>query len=164
MSDNPFVILFVCTGNTCRSPMAMAALRVLLEKERPGKFEVISAGTSSVTGWSATEHAVEAVKLWKGNLSDHIAQPFSPQLAEHSDMILAMTTRHVNEILSLAPGSKDKVYLFKNFPDPDVVGDGVDDPIGMALDRYNETFLEIGEFLGKHLPEIVKRIDAKHDA
>ncbi len=162
--DSPYVILFVCTGNTCRSPMAMAALRVLLEKERPGQTEVISAGTSAVVGWEATDYAVEAVKMWGGELRHHIAQPFTPELAAGTDLIFGMTGGHVSEILSLSPESADKTYLFKIFPETDRVGEGVDDPIGQTLDRYNETFLEIGEFLGKHLPEIVKRIDAKQNA
>jgi protein-tyrosine phosphatase len=144
--------------------MAMAALRVLLAKQRPGQFEVISAGTSAMSGYPATEYAAEAVKTWDGDLSDHIAQPFTAELAERADLIFGMTPGHVSEILYISPESKDKTFLFKNFPDPAAYGEGVEDPIGQSLDRYNETFLEIGEFLGKHLQEIVKRIDAKQDA
>jgi L-threonylcarbamoyladenylate synthase len=162
--DKLYVILFVCTGNTCRSPMAEAALRVLLSKERRGQFEVVSAGTSAVVGWPAADHAAEAVKVWDGDLSGHVAQPFTRELAQRADLILAMTSGHVSEILHISPECKEKAYLFKNFPDNSPVGEGVEDPIGQSLNIYNETFLEIGEFLGKHLPEIVKRIDAKRDA
>jgi len=59
-----YVILFVCTGNTCRSPMAEGALRTLLEKKRPDKFEVISAGTAAASGFPATIFAIEAAKIW----------------------------------------------------------------------------------------------------
>jgi protein-tyrosine phosphatase len=155
----PFVILFVCTGNTCRSPMAEAALRVLLEKERPDKFEVISAGTGAAIGFPATMYATEAVRVWNGDLSHHKSQQLSRSLVDRAHLILAMTAEHLREILKWAPGAKDRAYLFKNFPDTSPRGEAVEDPIGQSLDRYNETFLEIGEYLGKHLPRIVQLID-----
>ena len=160
MAD-PFVILFVCTGNTCRSPMAEAALRELLKKQRPGTFEIMSAGTNAATGFPATMYAAEVVKMWNADLSKHQSQQLKRSLIDNADLIFGMTSEHVKEILRLAPGARDKIYLFKNFPDHSPHGDGVDDPIGQALDRYNETFLEIGEYLGKHLPLIVQMIDEK---
>jgi protein-tyrosine phosphatase len=155
----PFVILFVCTGNTCRSPMAEAALKVLLGKERPGKFEVISAGTGAAIGFPATMYASEAVKMWHGDLSRHKSQQLKRSLVDGADLIFAMTSEHLREILKWAPAAKDKTYLFKNFPDRNPRGEPVEDPIGQALERYNETFLEIGEYLGKHLSRIVQLID-----
>lgn len=160
----PFTILFVCTGNTCRSPMAEAALRVLLEKERPGQFRVISAGITAPTGFPATKYAAEAVKLWNGDLGDHSSQPMTRALADTVDLILGMSPEHVREILRLAPGVIDKTYLLKNFPTHELDGEGVDDPIGLSIDRYNQTFLEIGEVLGEHLAEFVRRIDAHRAA
>lgn len=161
MAD-PFVILFVCTGNTCRSPMASAALRVLLEKERPGRYEVISAGTGATNGFPATMYANEAVKIWHGDLSGHKSQQLSRSLVDRANLILAMTPEHYRDILKWAPSAKNKTYLFKNFPDPSPRGEPVDDPIGQSLERYNETFLEIGEYLGKHLSQIVQSIDEHH--
>jgi len=158
-----FTILFVCTGNTCRSPMAEGALRVLLEKERPGKFEVVSAGTSAATGFPATHYATEAARLWDADISEHESQPLTPSLIGRADLILAMTPRHLVEIFRLDSSARDKAFLLKNFPERDEDGEGVDDPIGQSLDRYNATFLEIGEYLGRHLAEIVKRIDEHSD-
>lgn len=154
-----YTILFVCTGNTCRSPMAEAALRVLLEKERPGKFKVISAGITAPTGFPATKFAAEAVKLWDGTLRDHSSQPMTRALAETVDLIIGMSPEHVREILRLSPAAVEKTYLLKNFPQSGTEGEGVDDPIGLSPDRYNQTFLEIGEVLGEHLPEFIRRID-----
>lgn len=160
MSD-PFVIMFVCTGNTCRSPMAEAALKVLLEKERPEAFHVMSSGTSAASGFPATTFAVEAALIWDADLSEHESQPLTEELVERADLILGMTQRHVEEVVRLNSGSPGKVFLFKNFPDTSLQGDGVDDPIGAPLDRYNETFLEVGEYLGKYLSDIVALIDAR---
>jgi len=162
-AQDTYVILFVCTGNTCRSPMAEEALRVLLEKERPGRFEVMSAGTSAANGYPATMYAHEAVKLWSGELSNHKSRPLTKGLIGRADLVFGMTAEHVREILRLVPDATERTYLFKNFPNNNPAGEGVADPIGSSLDRYNETFLEIGEYLGKHLAEIVKRIDAKVD-
>jgi len=162
--SGPLVILFVCTGNTCRSPMAEGALKMLLSKERPGKFEVISAGTASATGFPATMYAIEAAKIWDVDIAKHQSQPLTTALIDQADLILSMTPTHLQEILRIRRSADSRTYLFKSFPDPTRKGEGVADPIGQSLDTYNETFLEIGEYLGKHLPEIVKRIDEKTNA
>jgi protein-tyrosine phosphatase len=142
--------------------MAEGALRMLLSKERPAdKFEVISAGTAAATGFPATKYAIEAAKIWDVDLTEHSSQPLTPALIDKADLILAMTASHAKEVLKLRPQAKDKTYLLKKFPQPGSDGEGVDDPIGLPLEVYNQTFLEIGEYLGKHLPEIVKRIDRK---
>ena len=159
-----YTILFVCTGNTCRSPMAEGALRMLLEKERPGKARVMSAGISAASGFPATMYGAEAAKMWSVDLSRHQSQALTTRLIEEADLIFGLSQEHVREILRLSPAAGKRTYLFKNFPDLSPLGEPVDDPIGQSLDRYNETFLEIGEYLGKYLPEIVKRIDAKTDA
>jgi hypothetical protein len=61
----------------------------------------------------------------------------------------------------MTPSASERTFLLKNFPSTGSKGEPVEDPIGQSLERYNETFLEIGEYLGKHLDEIVKRIDEK---
>jgi protein-tyrosine phosphatase len=141
--------------------MAEGGLKVLLEKERPGKFKVISAGTGAAAGFPATMYANEASKIWGCDLSHHRSQQVTRSLVAGADLIFAMTPQHAAEVVKLSPESRDKVYLFKNFPEPSLHGEPVEDPVGQALERYNETFLEIGEYLGKALPEIIRRIDEK---
>lgn len=158
MSDK-YTIMFVCSGNTCRSPMAVGALKVLLEKKRPGKFEIISSGTGAATGFPATEFAIEAAKIWNCDLTGHRSQPVTEELINQSDLIVAMTPGHLRELVRIKPDSQSKYFLLKNFPDESSDGDGVDDPIGMPLDYYKDTFLEIGEEIGRFLPEIIRRID-----
>lgn len=159
-----FVILFVCTGNTCRSPMAEYAMRSLIEKERPGKSEVVSAGIAAGNGFPATRYAVEAARMWELDVSPHQSQQLSPQLIEKADLILAMAPEHHRQVTQMVPSAADRTFLLKNFPDSSPVGEDVEDPIGRELEDYNQTFLEIGEYLGKYLPEIVKRLDEKTDA
>ena len=159
-----FVILFVCTGNTCRSPMAEGALRILLDKERPDKFEIISAGTDAAAGFPATMYAIEAAKIWNVDISGHESRPLTAKLVDRADLIYGMSASHIKEIRRLGEDAEAKSFLLKSFPNNSPDGEEVEDPIGQPLDRYNETFLEIGECLGKHLPEIVKLIDEKTNA
>lgn len=159
-----YTIMFVCTGNTCRSPMAEGALRHLLEKEGLSDVEVISSGTGAATGYPATLYAIEAARTWDVDISGHLSKALTPDLIEKSDLILAMTPRHIKELLRIRRDAGSKTYLFKSFPETDHDGEGVSDPIGMSLEEYNKTFLELGEYLGKNLPEITKRIKEKQDA
>ena len=156
-----YAIMFVCTGNTCRSPMAEVALRMLLDKERPGKAVVMSAGIAAATGFPATLFAIEAAKIWDCDLSHHRSQPLDSHLIEQADLILCMSPEHLGEVLRQIPSARNKAFLFKNFPDSRRVGETLEDPVGQSLERYNQTFIEIGEHLGKFLPEIVRRIDEK---
>jgi len=160
MSDKrKFKILFVCSGNTCRSPMAEYALRMLLEKEGPGLAEVMSAGTLGLRNQPATLYAQEAARIWDLDLSPHRSQALSDELISQADLIFAMTPEHYREIVKLVQDASARTYLLKSFPEGSPDGEPVSDPIGMDLEYYNEVFLEIGEFLGKHLPEIIRRID-----
>jgi len=164
MADNgKYNILFVCSGNTCRSPMAEYALRMLLEKERPDKVAVMSAGTLGLRNQPATIYAQEAARIWDLDLSPHRSQALTADLIARSDLVIAMAPEHYQEIIRLDRRSANKTYLMKSFPDNSPNGEAVADPIGMDLEYYNEVFLEIGEYLGKHLPEILARIDRKRN-
>ncbi len=156
-----YTVLFVCTGNTCRSPMAEGALRSILEKMRPGKYEVISAGTAAAVGFPATMYAIEAARVWDIDISGHLSQPLTGTLIDRADLILVMTLQHYQEVVRIRKNAAGKTFLLKNFPDDSPDGEPVVDPIGQSLERYNATFLDIGEHLGKYREEIVKRIDEK---
>lgn len=143
--------------------MAEGALRSLLDKTHSGKFEVVSAGTSAAAGFPATMYATEAAKVWDVDISGHLSRPLTAALIDRADLILAMTPDHLREIVRMKRDAAGKTFLFKGFPDPDANGESVADPIGQSLERYNRTFLEIGEYLGKNLEEFKKRIDEKTD-
>jgi protein-tyrosine-phosphatase len=151
-----FKVLFVCTGNTCRSSMAEGAMRVLLEGQGIDYIDVLSAGTRAIPACPATLYAVEAAKTWHADISKHHSRPLSTELLEESDLILAMTSGHYRSIISMSREAADKTYLLKKYPDNGDEGDGVADPIGGSLDMYNHTFLEIGEELGRILPDIIE--------
>jgi len=157
-----FTVMFVCTGNTCRSPMAEGAMRKLISDREIEGISVISSGTSAVIGYPATDFACEAVKIWSANISKHIAQQLSEELIERADLILALTPSHCHKINDTSDLAKDKTYILKKYPDKGCHGEGVDDPIGLPLDQYNKTFLEIGEELGRILPYIIEEAKNKN--
>lgn len=156
-----FKILFVCTGNTCRSPMAEGGLRALLQGRGVEEIEVFSAGTAAIPGCPATLYAAEAVKTWDGDISGHKSRPLTRELLEEVDLILAMTENHYQTVTSMLPEAEAKTFLLKNYPEPGRDGEGVSDPIGGSLDMYNQTFLEIGEELGRILPDLLKLAEKK---
>jgi len=158
-----FKVLFVCTGNTCRSPMAEGALRVLLQGRGVENIEVYSAGTSAVPACPATQYAMEAVKTWNADISRHKSRPLSQELLEEVDLILVMTPSHYQAVVSMLPEIEERTFLLKNFPEPGRDGDGVADPIGGSLDMYNQTFLEIGEELGRILDHVIEMSEKKKD-
>lgn len=110
----PQKILFVCTGNTCRSPMAEELFR---EKTGTGdnRFQVISAGTSAGRGVPAAEEAVQALKERGLDLSEHQSRPITGELLKEADLILTMTRNHKETLLQMEPGVGDKVFTLKEY-------------------------------------------------
>jgi len=158
-----FKVLFVCTGNTCRSPMAEGGLRVLLMGRGIENIEVVSAGTAAIPGCPATLYAREASKTWNADISRHRSRPLTRELVEEVDLILVMTPSHHHHVLTIMPEAEEKTFLLRNFPEPGDNGEGIADPIGGSLDMYNQTFLEIGEEVGRILPGIIELANRKAD-
>lgn len=128
-------ILFVCTGNTCRSPMAEAIARDIVRKEYGEKIAVCSAGTFALPGSPATPEAVEALAETGIDAREHRAKMLDTAYVESADLVLAMTADHRQHVLALVPGAGGKVHILGDYAGR--TGD-LDDPLGRPLPVYRE--------------------------
>lgn len=129
-------VLFVCTGNTCRSVMAEGLLRKLLEGKP--QVEVVSAGTSVYDGKKAADNTVSVMKEEGIDVSNHLTRQLTDDIINKSDLIFAMEERHKDYIIRRVPKAADKAYLLRIFAKPDAPGIEVNipDPIGMDISYY----------------------------
>src|SRR5690625_3708820 len=102
-------VLFVCTGNTCRSPMAEA----LVKHKSPQTF-VQSAGIFAGKNSRANHHTIEALKK-KGIALDHLSQPVTEELLHWADLVITMTTQHKQSIIIEYPNFQEKYYTLKEY-------------------------------------------------
>ncbi len=132
-----FHVLMVCTGNTCRSPLAAALLERLLEKEGPAGVTVASAGVAAVNGAPASEGAY-LVALEAGlDLSAHRARRLQPDLVRDANLILTMSPSHLRRIAEL--GGSGKARLLGEYATGGAGDEEIHDPFGGDVHAYRET-------------------------
>jgi len=150
------VILFVCTGNTCRSPMAAALMRKKIGEQfghlaagAANPIVAFSAGVSAFGGDSASHGAQQAIRQYQVSLEDHLSTQLNSYLVDQADLILAMGHRHRNLIVSQWPEMASKVHL--------VAADGseISDPFGGPL----ETYQRCAEQLDRHTDHWIQNLD-----
>lgn len=136
-------ILFVCTGNTCRSALADAIARKVAVERGLAEIEIVSAGTSAWDGAPASDGAL-LVGMERGlDLSQHRSQTLTRQLVRDADLVLAMGPHHLERIEAL--GGTGKAYLLTDFASRGAVARPVNDPIGGELDVYRATADELDQ-------------------
>ncbi|MDZ8118288.1 low molecular weight protein arginine phosphatase [Pontiella agarivorans] len=137
------MVLFICTGNTCRSPMAEA---LFLQRQGDMGWEARSAGIFANTGAPASPHSITAMKEIGIDITGHRSQPLTSALTEEADFILAMSSNHAANICERFPEVGNKVFLINAFGTSKVPAD-VSDPFGGTLNTYKRTRDEIDRAL-----------------
>lgn len=127
-------LIFVCTGNTCRSPLAEAAWRAFGESG----VTASSAGVSAPVGLPVATHSARVAQSWGEDLSQHRARRLSPALARGADYLIGMTGDHVRELRRQFPDSK--VLQLGNFVAPGAASGGTD-----AEAKANSALAELSE-------------------
>jgi len=151
-------ILFVCTGNTCRSPMAAALFNRLAALEPPGfEFVGVSAGLAVSAAAPASMNAVLALKDYPGcDLSAHVSRNMSCADADEAFLVLTMEPWHRRELLLRCPGANQKVFTLKEYVYG--VSGGISDPYGGSLAEYKSCAREIAEYVDKLVKILRNRI------
>lgn len=134
-------LLFVCTGNTCRSPLAEAIARKFAIERGLVDVDAASAGTSTWDGAAASDGALLVGLERRLDLSGHRAQPVTPALVESSDLILTMGPHHLERVEAL--GGTGRSFLLTGYPQPGTSGRAISDPVGGDLDVYRATADEL---------------------
>jgi protein-tyrosine phosphatase len=144
------MIVFVCSGNTCRSPMAMGLFRKMLADRLkisvPGLeengYKIISAGTSAIYNSPASGAAIEVMKEKGVDIKSHFSQPVTLSMLEEADDIYVMTKGHLTTLKEWAPLISERIKLL------DPVAD-VEDPIGAGKEVYKQCATKIQKALEK---------------
>lgn len=148
-------VLFVCTGNTCRSPIAEGLFRKMMA-ERVGCTQdelskrgvsVLSAGTSAFGGSSASPESVEVCRKRGVDISHHASQPLTHDLVLSADYIFGMTSQHIDSVRRMIPRAASKATVLSSRGD-------IADPVGGPMAEYERAAVEIEQALALRLDEV----------
>ena len=129
-------VLFVCTGNSCRSPMAELYFNDLCRRAGRTDLEALSAGTCAWDGAVISNPAAAVLAEYGIESRDFHSRHLTPALADRCDLIVAMTAGHREDIAEIAPAATQKIRLLLDY---DRGGD-VPDPYGGSVEHYRQVF------------------------
>ena len=158
MNQKKLNILFVCSGNVCRSPMAEGILKNKIPNIIKNKIKVFSAGTNTVIGMRVSAFAEEVAKKYNVNISSHKSKQLNEEMITKSDFIFIMSQDHIDFFRKRFLKYMDKVYPLKKFEnaEPQNANSDIIDPVGGNIDSYEKIFLEINGEIERILPKLIE--------
>ncbi len=147
-------ILFVCTGNTCRSPMAEGILNAM-KKVNNLDIEVASAGVAAFDGYSASDNSVLALEKMGIDISKHKSRLVDESLLDKFDLILTMSRSHKDILLNNYPNSKGNVFILNEYAFDEKID--IPDPFGGSLKDYERARDQIYRAIEKIVEKIGKK-------
>src|SRR5258707_7478345 len=147
-------VLFICTGNVCRSPMAEGLFRHAVQGQ--GEYRVVSAGLGAMEGQPPSPYAVQAVKELGIDISGQRSRMLSPQLVQQADYIFGMTHSHIDTVMMLYPFAAEKTFLLREFDETlDTFEKDISDPIGGSYEIY----LNCRDQIEQGIPSLLRFIE-----
>jgi len=137
------IIIFVCTGNTCRSPMAQGLMQQALEEQGIKSVEVKTAGVLTIPGLLPTQEAVQVMDSASIDIRKHRSAQLTPEMIRKADLILGMTPFHVQATIRTSEVANGKTFLLKEYTKSDLKNFQITDPMGATLEVYKRVFREI---------------------
>jgi glycine hydroxymethyltransferase len=141
-------IVFVCTGNICRSPIAEYMLRNRMGED--SEWTVSSASVMLGMGMPVSAHAVQVMDEEGVDMHKHRSMPLSPDLIDLASVIVVMTGAHAEQIEHSFPEAREKVFLLTSF-DENAVDRDIADPIGASIDVYRN----VRDDISKAMPGLI---------
>lgn len=147
-------ILFICTGNLCRSPMAEVLLRKFASRAGQRDIETRSAGTHALNGNASPPEAQQVAESVGLDLTSHRAKPVSQELIDWADQIVVMSPEHADFIEMNFPEGMEKMEELARHRPGGKPGDTIKDPYGQSLFHYRQYFGELMEALQNYFNQL----------